>query len=478
MANCTQCGRKLPPFSFRRICQWCVQHEAAQRGEADDNVRQRVMSTPWVRRESTITLTHVLFGANLAVFLAMQLAGGPVMDFDGHELAHWGANVGPYTLSGDWWRLVTYMFLHGGVMHIAFNMWCLWDLGAMCESLYGRWTYATIYLITGIAGGLASVAWNPGVLSVGASGAIFGLAGALVASFYLGEFSLPRVALSGTLRSLAFFIGFNVLFGSMFPGIDNACHIGGLLSGLMLGALIARLAPEHDRPLKRAGVVAVVALAVAASGVAVRQWRSAPFRMSRALEAASQNTPDRVVAQLKEIVRQQPNSVQAHFALAQTYFGEEKFSEAEAEFKRVLQLQPQHAAARFELGMVYVSERRLDDAKSTFAQLVAQDANDPNGHLGMGLVLAAEGNQQEAIGEYKNAIRLNPQISGAQYELGRSYMKLKMYDEAIAAYLKERENTGDDPDIETALADAYQAKGMTQQAREASDKAAELKRQR
>ena len=478
MANCTQCGRKLPPFSFRKMCQWCVQHEAAQRGEPDDNVRQRVMPTPWVRRESTITLTHVLFGANLAVFLAMQLAGGPVMDFDGHELAHWGANVGPYTLSGDWWRLVTYMFLHGGVMHIAFNMWCLWDLGAMCESLYGRWTYATIYLITGIAGGLASVAWNPGVLSVGASGAIFGLAGALVASFYLGEFSLPRVALSGTLRSLAFFIGFNVLFGSMFPGIDNACHIGGLISGLMLGALIARLAPEHDRPLKRAGVVAVVALAVAASGFAVRQWRSAPFRMGRALEAASQNTPDRVVAQLKEIVRQQPNSVQAHFALAQTYFGEEKFSEAEAEFKRVLQLQPQHAAARFELGMVYVSERRLDDANSAFAQLVAQDANDPNGHLGMGLVLAAEGNQQEAIGEYKNAIRLNPQISGAQYELGRSYMKLKMYDEAIAAYLKERENMGDDPDIETALADAYQAKGMTQQAREASDKAAELKRQR
>ncbi|HXY00010.1 MAG TPA: rhomboid family intramembrane serine protease [Candidatus Limnocylindrales bacterium] len=461
-----------------------MQHEAAQRGDADDNVRQRVMPTPWVRRESSISLTKLVFGANVAVFIAMVFASGSIEGFPGEILGHFGANWGPYTLAGDWWRLVTYMFLHGGVMHIAFNMWCLWDLGALCESLYGTWTFGVVYLMTGVAGGLASVAWHPAIPSVGASGAIFGLAGALIASLYLGEFSLPSYAIQANMKSLLFFVGFNILFGVSALGdlfgihVDNACHIGGLLSGLMLGALIARVAPDHDNVARRAGVLALVAMVVAGAGLAVRQWRSAPFRMGRALEAITPNTPDRVVAQLKEIVRQQPNSVQAHFALAQTYFGEEKFSEAEAEFKRVLQLQPQHAAARFELGMVFVSERRLDDANSAFAQLVAQDANDPNGHLGMGLVLAAEGNQQEAIGEYKNAIRLNPQISGAQYELGRSYTKLKMYDEAIAAYLKERENMGDDPDIETALADAYQAKGMTQQAREASDKAAELKRQR
>src|SRR5690348_6557059 len=108
MANCVQCGRKLPPLTFgKKICQWCVQHERAQRGEEDEDVRQPVIRTPWVRGESTLTLTHILFGANLAVFLGMQLASGPVMDFDGRELAHWGANFGPYTLSGDWWRLFT-----------------------------------------------------------------------------------------------------------------------------------------------------------------------------------------------------------------------------------------------------------------------------------------------------------------------------------------------------------------------------------
>ena len=177
MANCIRCGRQLPPLSFgKKVCQWCVQHEAAQRGEDGDDATQRVIPAPWVRRqESAFSLTQILFGANVAVFLAMALASGSVFEFSGQVMAHYGANFGPYTLSGEWWRLVTYMFLHGGIMHIAFNMWCLWDLGRLCESLYGRWTFLAIYLLTGIAAGLASVGWNPGVLSVGASGAIFGM---------------------------------------------------------------------------------------------------------------------------------------------------------------------------------------------------------------------------------------------------------------------------------------------------------------
>lgn len=275
MANCIQCGRKLSGLTFgKKICPWCRQHEAAQRGELADDVPQPVIAAPWVQGgESTITLTHVLFGANLAVFLAMALASGSVLDFPGRTIGAFGANFGPYTLSGQWWRLFTYMFLHGGLIHIAFNMWCLWDLGALSESLYGPWTFGAIYLVTGVAGGVASVAWNPMAISVGASGAIFGLAGALAASFYLGEFSLPRTAIQGTLRSLLFFIIFNVAFSSMFPGVDNACHVGGLVSGSILGALIAKIAPRSSTC--RIVLIGVVALAVAASAIGVQHWRGA-----------------------------------------------------------------------------------------------------------------------------------------------------------------------------------------------------------
>jgi membrane associated rhomboid family serine protease/cytochrome c-type biogenesis protein CcmH/NrfG len=479
MANCVKCGRQLPPFSFKKICQWCVQHEAAQRGEIAEDTRQRVMPAPWVRRgESSITLTHVLFGANVAVFLAMAFASGSVVDFPGQTLARFGANYGPWTLSGQWWRLFTYMFLHGGLMHIAFNMWCLWDLGALCESLYGRWTYAAIYLITGIAAGIGSLAWNPVTLSVGASGAIFGLAGALIASFYLGEFSLPGIAIKGTLRSLLFFAGFNIFFGSVVSGIDNAAHFGGLISGLILGALIARLAPQHDAPLRRIGVVGVVAALVAAGGFGVQHWRGDPFRAERAWSSLSQSDPEHAIAQLQALVRKQPNSAQAHLALGQAYFHQQNFPQAEGEFKRVLEIHPQNNAARLDLGMVYLNEKRPEDAKTVFAQALAQDANDADAHYGTGLALADEDKYQAAIDEFKTAAAQGAQSSGVYYDMGQSYVKLKQYDDAIAAYLEEQKKSGDDSEIESALADAYQAKGMTQQADDARNKANQLKNDR
>jgi membrane associated rhomboid family serine protease/Flp pilus assembly protein TadD len=489
MANCIRCGRQLPALTFgKKICQWCVQHEAAQRGEEGDDGKQPVMAVPWVRRESSITVTHMLFGANVAVFVAMVAAtvmagGAPGAAFSFPISVHFGANYGPLTLSGNWWRLLTYMFLHGDIWHIAFNMWCLWSLGGLCESLYGRWTYAAIYLITGVSGGLASVAWNPRVWSVGASGAIFGLAGALISSFYLGEFDIPRDAIQANLKSLLFFAGFNILFGISAIGdlfgirVDNSAHIGGLFSGLILGASIALVAPEHDTPLRRVSILGVVALAVAGAAVGVQHWRGGPMSVARALASISENDPNRRITELQAIVKQQPNLVQAHFSLGDAYFDRGQYPEAEGEFKKVLELQPENAGARFNLGITLLNEKRREDANAAFTQMVSQDAKSAEGHYGLGLVLFDEEKYQAAIEEYKTAAGLKPHLSGVYSEIGHCYAKLKMYDAAIAAYIQEKEKNGDEPDVETGLADAYQAKGMTQQAQEARNKAIQLKGQ-
>ncbi len=462
----------MPAFSLKKICPWCVQHEAAQRGEIDENAKQPVITAPWVQGESSITLTQVLVGANVMVFIAMVIASGPSLDFTNKVMDVFGANYGPFTLSGQWWRLVTYMFLHGGLMHIAFNMWCLWDLGRLCESLYGRWTFAAIYLITGVAGGLASVAWNPEVLSVGASGAIFGLAGALAASFYLGEFSIPKIAIQGTLRSLLFFIGFNVLFGAVVSGVDNACHVGGLASGLILGALIARVAPQHDSP-RRVGVLAMVALAVALAAFGVQRWRGSELHFRSAMDA--QKNVDRMIAELQKKVKQSPQDASAHYALANEYFVERRFSEGESELKRVLDLQPQNARARMDLGTLYLSQNQPKEAQEEFTKVVAQEPNSAAAHASLGAALADQQNHEAAILEYKTALRLEPQAGGVYYSMGVSQAQLKQFDEAIASYLKEKEAGGDDAELETGLADAYQAKGMTQQAQAAREQAAQLK---
>ena len=255
MANCVQCGRQLPALSFgKKLCQWCVQHEAAKRGEGIPI--QRVEPAPWTRQQSSsMAVTQAILGINVAVFAAMLLAGVSPVDPTGQQLVDWGANFGPYTIGGQWWRLLTCAFVHIGIMHIALNMWCLWGLGRLAEAVYDRWTFGAIYLITGLSASVASLIWNPIGVSAGASGAIFGIAGALIAAFYLGEFSLPKTVVSGLLTSVLKFAGYNLVLGAFLGHTDNAAHVGGLVSGLILGALIARVAPQRDDVGRRAGVL-------------------------------------------------------------------------------------------------------------------------------------------------------------------------------------------------------------------------------
>lgn len=217
-----------------------------------------------------MVVTQAILGINVVVFVAMTLAGVSPFEPTGQQLVHWGANFGPYTIGGQWWRLLTCVFVHIGIPHIALNMWCLWGLGRLAESIYDRWTFGAVYLITGVAASVASLAWNPIGVSAGASGAIFGIAGALIAAFYLGEFSLPRTVVSGLLMSVLKFAGYNLVLGAFLGHTDNAAHVGGLVSGLILGALIARLAPQRDEGGRRIGILLLGILMIFCGAVGLR----------------------------------------------------------------------------------------------------------------------------------------------------------------------------------------------------------------
>jgi rhomboid protease GluP len=184
-----------------------------------------------------------LIGLNVAVFALMGLLGVSLFNPTGEQLFVWGANYGPVTLGGQWWRLLSSTFVHGGIIHLAFNMQCLWQLGKLTERLYGNWAFLALYILSGLGGSVASLWWNPNILSVGASGAIFGVAGGLVAFLYMGKLPLPRAATRSILSSTMIFVGYNLLYGFTSTGIDNAAHIGGLITGALAGALLTRPLP-------------------------------------------------------------------------------------------------------------------------------------------------------------------------------------------------------------------------------------------
>lgn len=182
-------------------------------------------------------ITPILMNLNIIVFIAMVLGGFGFIDFKGDDLLKWGANYRPNTINGEWWRLLTNTFMHGGLMHILANMFGLLFVGIFLEPVLGKTKYLTIYLFTGIVASLASIWWYEATVSVGASGAIFGLYGFFLATLLLKVF--PSDFGKTFLMSTLVFVGFNLVMG-FTGGIDNAAHIGGLISGFILGLILSK----------------------------------------------------------------------------------------------------------------------------------------------------------------------------------------------------------------------------------------------
>ena len=319
-------------------------------------------------------VTWILLGLIIAVFIAETLAGGSTST---EVLVRMGAKVTPLIAAGEYWRLFTCMFLHIGIMHLLFNGYALIAIGTEVERLFGSGRFLAIYLLSGLFGSLASYAFSVN-LAAGASGAIFGLIGALAAFFALhrerlGSWGQRRLA------NIAFLIALNLFLGFTQRGIDNLAHIGGLLSGAALGWALApryrfdpiRLRVVDDNRLGRywPALALAVGLLVGGTALATLAYRDSPHsHLFRAQQAVEQEAWDQVVSELEQALAQDPTlaDASAYFYLGLAYSYLEQPQPAAEAYEAALALQPDDSASLWNLALAYIQLERYADARSRF----------------------------------------------------------------------------------------------------------------
>ncbi len=206
----------------------------------------------------------VLLVINVSVFVAMVVTGVSPISPDAEALRRWGGTYGPSITLGEWWRLLTAMFVHAGLMHLIFNSLALFSIGGLVERMFGRFPFLALYVLSGVGGSIASAYWHPLSVGVGASGAIFGVYGGLGGFLLRAGKSLPSDVIAPLRNSAVAFVLFNGVYGFTQPNIDVIAHAGGLAAGLVAGAALATGAQRSGASVRRALAVFVAGAAMLA----------------------------------------------------------------------------------------------------------------------------------------------------------------------------------------------------------------------
>ena len=291
------------------------QIEAAERLQFMDTL---TASTPHVFVTPALIALNVVMFVVIAVSSRTMLAPAPAV------VVRWGGDFGPLTTHGQWWRLLTAAFLHFGLLHLLMNVIILWQIGALTERLFGHVGFSVVYLLAAVGGSVASLFWHPMGVSAGASGAVFGLYGALGGFLLMQRGSMPVRVLTTLATGAALFVGMNLAAGLLWNvqlefttvsarqnTIDLVAHLGGLATGFLAGCALAQtLTPtKAGTRVGRSGLVGaigIVALALAARQIPVLDDLAAALERLRLLEGRSLALYNNSLAQLKARQLQPP----------------------------------------------------------------------------------------------------------------------------------------------------------------------------
>jgi membrane associated rhomboid family serine protease len=264
--SCTECERPICTECLRMtpVGPRCPDHATTGRPARRAPVQERARRRAGSLQTSQPIVTMALIGLNVLVYLITVAQGAGINSPGGRLFEKW-ALFGPAVANGDWWRLLTAAFLHGSVLHIGMNMFVLYLVGGAVESYMGSVRYLALYAVSGLAGSAGALVVDPTQVTVGASGAIYGIFGALLIIEYSQTGSLAGQAMT--------LIAINLALSFTIPGISWGGHVGGLIGGIFATLAISRFGRGHIA-YGRPGLVGIVGLiAVGVASVAVAYWK-------------------------------------------------------------------------------------------------------------------------------------------------------------------------------------------------------------
>lgn len=409
--RCPQCGR--PVALNVTVCE-CGQgmplETAAETAPAGTSMGTSPVEAMHPRRPASPG-TYVLIGLNVLVFAAMTLTGGST-HID--NLIAFGAMYRPLFLSGEYWRLLTPVFIHIGFVHLAFNMYALLILGGIVEQVYGRTWYLTLYLISGMGGTLASAAFSTSI-SAGASGAIFGLSGIVLMVGYRYRDRISASFRSAVLRGILPFVVFNLAYGLVNKGIDMYAHLGGMLMGVFLTLVVP---PARSKIIEERTVLfspalllplVVVAAAFAFPLRAHLEMKKVVADFKTALALEKEKKYDESIAVYQRAVKRRPDLPSLHNNLAVLYSRRQKLDQAEREARLAVRFGESEAMYHQTLAVVLWNQGKLDESAAEYRRAIQIDSANPELFEALGEIYEQQGRWQEAIAQWQTALRLRPE---------------------------------------------------------------------
>jgi len=417
-------------------------------------------------------VVSTILGMNALIFVLQSATGGSTNTFN---LVRFGAQHGASIENGEYWRFITAAFLHIGILHFLVNAICLWQLGRLLERLYGATHFAFLYLASGVGGTLTSFFLNefvsPQTVSAGASGAIFGVAGAMLVAGLRYSDQIPESIERAFGTGILPFIAFNLYYGLTRGGIDNYAHVGGVLTGAVVGLVLHPYRENRrDTRIAAAGFAALVllcfgfqyravsnyehrvqsALALYQSGrfadaeSAANALRTRGSEDVRVLTLASllhlrQGKIKEAWADLRVAERIGPRYVPAKIVRGDLMMRMGNFSAATASFLQVIRLEPTNSIAHLGLGGALLAQDRVEEAATAFRDALRLDPKLPRGHYGLGVTLERQDRFAEAAEAYRQAVKLDPELKAARHGLARVLLQQGQRDAAIAELRKALE---------------------------------------